>query len=360
MVTNLPAEAKAKWIKYMDAKTPEEKIRALQEFLSAIPKHKGTENLVYWAKRRLAELKDEAELERRKSSSVKRGLQFFIEKEGAGQVVLLGDYELKNRLMRELTNVKIDPRDLPVPGMMKYLDVQIQLLNTPPLIFEAKSLIGRVLGLTKNSDGILIVVKDKEEYKSIRDNLENNGIFLRKPKGKVIIDRTRYGRLGIRIVNMGKLVNTNEDDVRRYLEGFGIRNALVKIIGEVTLDDIEREVFGTSLYKPAIIVSNEEFTTEEGILVIRINDTDRLREAIFKILDVIRVYTKEPKDKPSMEPLIVKRGTTVVEVARKLHNELAEGFGYARVWGKSVKFPGQKVGADHVLEDGDIVEIHSA
>jgi Predicted GTPase len=175
MVTNLPAEAKAKWIKYMDAKTTEEKIKALQDFLSAVPKHKGTENLVYWAKRRLAELKEEAQLERRKSSSVGRGLQFFIEKEGAGQVVMIGDNQLKNELMRKLTNVKNDPEELPVPGMMKYLDVQIQLVNTPPLIFEARSLIGRILGLAKNADELLIVVRDKTMFDNIKAYLDSNG-----------------------------------------------------------------------------------------------------------------------------------------------------------------------------------------
>jgi ribosome-interacting GTPase 1 len=358
MVTNLPAEAKAKWIKYMDAKTTEEKIKALQDFLSAVPKHKGTENLVYWAKRRLAELKEEAQLERRKSSSVGRGLQFFVEKEGAGQVVMIGDNQLKNELMRKLTNVKNDPEELPVPGMMKYLDVQIQLVNTPPLIFEARSLIGRILGLAKNADELLIVVRDKTMFDNIKTYLDSNGVTLRKPKGKIVIDRARQGNTGIRIVLMGKLVNTTEDEIRRYLESFGIKNALVKIFGEVTLDDVEREVFQTTIYKPSVTVTLEEFSDPDTI-VVKWNDLEKLKESIFRALDVIRVYTKEPGSKPSGEPLVVKRGSTVIDVARKLHNEFAEQFKYAKIWGKSAKFPGQKVGADHILDDGDIVEIHT-
>lgn len=75
MVTNLPAEAKTKWLRVMDAKTPEEKIKAIQDFLSSVPKHKGTENLVYWAKRRLSELREESEKQRRKSKA--GGLSFF-------------------------------------------------------------------------------------------------------------------------------------------------------------------------------------------------------------------------------------------------------------------------------------------
>ncbi|QIW23383.1 TGS domain-containing protein [Sulfolobus sp. S-194] len=357
MVTNLPAEAKAKWLKYMDAKTTEEKIKALQEFLSAVPKHKGTENLVYWAKRRLAELKEEAQLEKKKSSSLGKGLQFFIEKEGAGQVVLLGNNELRNKLMKILTNVKNDPKELPVPGMMEYQDIKIQLINPPPLIFEARALVGKVLGLVKNADSLLIVVKDREEFFNIRDFLENNGIYLKKPKGKVIIDRSRYGNSGIRIVLLGKLIGTNESEVKNYLESFGIKNALVKILGEVTLDDIEKEVFETAFYKQAIIATQEPFSLSD-IVVVSLFDIDKLKEAIFRSLDIIRVYTKEPGEKPTSEPLTLKRGSTVIDVARKLHNDLAENFKYARVWGKSVKFQGQKVGADYVLEDGDVVEIH--
>ncbi|BFH73586.1 TGS domain-containing protein [Sulfurisphaera javensis] len=360
MVTNLPAEAKAKWLKYMDAKTTEEKIKALQEFLSAVPKHKGTENLVYWAKRRLAELKEEAQLERKKSSSLGKGLQFFIEKEGAGQVVLIGNNELRNKLMKILTNVRSDPKELPIPGMMQYQDVKIQLVNPPPLIFEARALVGRILGLIKNADSLLIVVNGKEEFNNIKDFLENNGVYLKKPKGKVIIDRSRYGNSGIRIVVLGKLVNTSEVEVKNYLESFGIKSALVKILGEVTLDDIEKEVFETAFYKQAVVTTNEAFSVDEdAITVVRLSEIEKLKEAIFKSLDVIRVYTKEPGEKPTLEPLTVKRGTTVIEVARKLHNDLAENFKYARVWGKSVKFQGQKVGADYVLEDGDIVEIHA-
>ena len=358
MVTNLPAEAKAKWLKYMDAKTNEEKIKALQEFLSAIPKHKGTENLVYWAKRRLAELKEEAELERRKSSSLGKGLQFFVVKEGAGQIVLIGNNELRNRLMKILTNVKSDPRDLPIPGMMHYNDVNIQLVNPPPIIFEAKALIGRIIGLVKNADSLLIVVRNKEEFTNIKDFLENNGVYLRKPRGKVVIDRSRHGREGIRIVVLGKLIGTNENEVRNYLESFGIKSALVKIMGEVSLDDIEKEVFETAVYKLGVVATVEPFELPD-VPVININDIEKLKEALFKSLDVIRVYTKEPGEKPTSEPLTVKRGTTVIEIAKKLHNELADNFKYARVWGKSVKFPGQKVGADYVLEDGDIIEIHT-
>ncbi|MEM2500480.1 MAG: TGS domain-containing protein, partial [Candidatus Bathyarchaeia archaeon] len=84
-----------------------------------------------------------------------------------------------------------------------------------------------------------------------------------------------------------------------------------------------------------------------------------LGKILFRMLEIIRVYTKEPSSKePSERPLIVKKGTSVIDVAKKLHSEIYKGFKYARIWGPSAKYPGERVGPSHILMDGDIVEIH--
>lgn len=349
MVTNLPAEAKAKWLKVMDAKTPEEKLQALQEFLKEVPKHKGTENLVYWAKRRMAELREEIEIRKTKKSG---GFSLFVEKEGAGQAILIGDILIRSQIMRKLTNVKQEFSDLPVPGMVRYEDVQIQLVNPPRTLPLSKT-----IGLIRNADEVIITVNNKEELISIRNILEENNILLKKPKGKVIIERTRYGMAGIRIVNLGKLIDTDEKTVRDYIESFGIKSAIVKIIGEVSIDDIEKSIFETVSYKPTIVVSKENIHVED-LPTINLNEIEKLPKIMFDMLEVIRIYTKEPGEEPTKDPLILKKGSTVLDVARKLHSSLAENFKYARVWGKSVRYQGQKVGPSHVLEDKDIVEIH--
>ncbi|MUM65472.1 TGS domain-containing protein [Acidianus infernus] len=353
MVTNLPAEAKAKWLKVMDAKTPEEKIKAIQDFLSSVPKHKGTENLVYWARRRLAELREESERQRKKKSG---SFSFFVEKEGAGQIIVLGREELKNPLVRKITNVKQDPKDFPIPAMTYYEDVGIQLVNPPPVILDSKLIVSKIIGLIRNTDGLLFVVEDKNEFLKFKEFLESNNIILGKPKGKVIIEKLRSGKEGIRIILLGKLVNTDENEIRKYLQDFGLKSAIVKIIGEVSLDDVEKSIFETITYKPAVVVSLNPFDYP-GIPVI--TKIDNLPKYLFDSLDIIRVYTKEPGEEPSKDPLILKRGSTVLDVAKKLHSSLYENFKYARIWGKSAKFPGQKVGEDHVLEDKDIVEIHT-
>jgi len=349
MVTNLPAEAKAKWLKVMDAKTPEEKLQALQEFLKEVPKHKGTENLVYWAKRRMAELREEIEIRKSKKSG---GFSLFVEKEGAGQAILIGDILIRSQIMRKLTNVKQEFSDLPVPGMVRYEDVQIQLVNPPRTLPLSKT-----IGLIRNADEVIIAVNSKEELISIRNILEENSILLKKPKGKVIIERTRYGMAGIRIVNLGKLLDADEKTVRDYIESFGIKSAIVKIIGEVSIDDIEKSIFETVSYKPTIVVSQENIYVED-LPIINLNEIEKLPKIMFDMLEVIRIYTKEPGEEPTKDPLILKKGSTVLDVARKLHSSLAENFKYARVWGKSVRYQGQKVGPSHVLEDKDIVEIH--
>ncbi|MFP3217863.1 TGS domain-containing protein [Acidianus sp.] len=353
MVTNLPAEAKAKWLKVMDAKTPEEKIKAIQDFLSAVPKHKGTENLVYWARRRLAELREESERQRKKKSG---SFSFFVEKEGAGQIIVLGREELKNPLVRKITNVKQDPKDFPIPAMTYYEDVGIQLVNPPPVILDSKLIVSKIIGLIRNTDGLLFVVEDKNEFLKFKEFLESNNILLGKPKGKVIIEKLRSGKEGIRIILLGKLVNTDENEIRKYLQDFGLKSAIVKIIGEVSLDDVEKSIFETVSYKPAVVVSLNPFDYPAIPVITKI---DNLPKYLFDSLDIIRVYTKEPGEEPSKDPLILKRGSTVLDVAKKLHSSLYENFKYARIWGKSAKFPGQKVGEDHVLEDKDIVEIHT-
>ncbi|MEM2915669.1 MAG: TGS domain-containing protein, partial [Candidatus Bathyarchaeia archaeon] len=86
---------------------------------------------------------------------------------------------------------------------------------------------------------------------------------------------------------------------------------------------------------------------------------EKVGEHIFETLDIIRVYTKEPNEKKSSpKPIVVKSGTTVIDIAKELHTNLYRRFQYGRVWGTSVKYPGQKVGSNHMLKDGDILEIH--
>ncbi len=384
---NLPPEAKAKLAKYSEAKTPEEKIKALEEFLSAVPKHKGTENIRLWAKRRLAELREEVEARRARRGG--GGPRIFIERAGAGQVVLLGPPNSgKSSILARLTNAnpEIAPypfsTQLPTPGMLDYKDIQFQLVDTPPLLLDQPSspINNRVIGLARNANAVALVIGLDEEdpantLRKLIDFLAERGVVITKSKGLVRIRRDRSVN-GIKIVGHGRMVNFTEDDLRRLLSQYRIYNAIVEMEGDVTLDDVEDAIFTTRVYKPAIILLNKadlpgskakakrvmkHAPPDVPVLVVSAatgEGLDRLGDIIFDILEIIRVYTKQPNKEPDPDPLVLEKGATVLDAARRIHKDLARRFRYAKIWGPSAKYPGQRVGTDHVLMDGDIIEIH--
>jgi ribosome-interacting GTPase 1 len=391
MPANLPAEAKAKLAKYSEARTIEEKIRALEEFISSVPKHKGTENIMLWARRRLAELREELELRKRKRVGG-GGIQFFVEKAGVAQVVILGPPNVgKSSILAKLTNAKpeISPypytTKTPVPGMLVYEDVQIQLVDTPPLnlVDIDSSLNNRVLGLARNADAIILVFSVdcgelEEVVKRSLSLLEDRGIVVTRLKGVVRIKKSR-GVEGVKVVGSGRLLGFTEDELAKLLASYRIFNAIVEVEGDVTLDDVESAIITSKVYKPTIVLVNKiDLAEEPGELVEKVSHLipadvpvipvsaekslglKVLGDILFKKLDLIRVYTKSPNKEPDPNPLVVKRGTTVIEVAEMVHVRLAKGFKYAKIWGRSVKYPGQRVGAEHILEDGDVVEIHAS
>ncbi len=383
MVTNLPAEAKAKFIKYMDAKTPEEKLKALEEFLSYVPKHKGTENLVRWARKRMAELREEIN-ERKRKSMLGGTYSFFVEKEGAAQIILVGYTKSgKSSILKSLTNANVEISEIPYTtkypavGMLPYEDIQFQLVEAPSIIPHGGGWNNKVIGLVKNSDGIIIVLDASknliEEFNSISMFLKDHGVYIEKPRGYVVIERGYSG--GIRIVNYGVLRCT-ENDVVKLLNSYRIYNAIVKIYGEVDIDDVEKSLFESIIHKPTLILVNKidlmksreelkelmNYIPKEipviGISTITKEGLNLIGSELFKILNIVRIYTKPPMGKPAEKPLVLKRGATVLDVAKAIHKDLFEKFSYARIWGSSVKFPGQRVGGDHIVEDRDIVEIN--
>ena len=388
MPANLPPEAKEKWLKVMEAKSLEEKIKALEEFISAVPKHKGTENLLYWARRRLRELREEQE-ERRKRKASGKGPAFFIEKEGAAQIVLLGLTNVgKSLLLRRLTNANVEVADYPyttrrpVPGMLQFEDIQFQLIEAPALMPGAADGVAwgtKVLGLARNADGIIIVLdaanKPLHQLRIILEELRKAHIHVIKPRGRVVIEKGRGGS-SIRVALSGRLLDCTVNDIMNLLKSYRIYNALVKVYGEVTIDDVEKAIFGNIAYKPTIILVNKMDLVERKIyekirevvpetipvLPVSAKTSEGLRvigKTLFDVLEIIRVYTKQPNhEKPSEHPLILRRGATVYDVAKAIHSSFVENFKYAKIWGPSAKYPGERVGLDHEVMDKDIVEIH--
>jgi len=161
------------------------------------------------------------------------------------------------------------------------------------------------------------------------------------------------------------------------LREYKIRSALVRVRGRVTLDDFEDALFGNAVYRPTLVIANKEDlgvdpdTLEQlrmaaeplDVLVISAKKTPglvaTLGSRLFKLLEIARIYTKEPGEGPAEEPVVVRRGITVGELAKSIHNDFYRNFKYARIWGTSAKFPNEKVGLDRVLEDGTIVQLYT-
>ena len=389
MPANLPAEAKHKWREASETRRPEEKIEKLQEFLSLVPKHKGTENLRAQVKRKIAILRKEIAEKKRKKAGV-GGPKFFVEKEGDAQIVILGPTNVgRSSLLSLLTNAKVEISNYlyttkePTPGMFQHQDLQLQIVEAPALM-EGSADRGtwglQTLTAARNADGLLLMIDlsqdPVEQFSLISRELEKARILTRKPKARVEIER-KYMGAGLKIIILGHLVDCTSKDVEQLLKSYGIRDAAVKIQGEATIDDVEDAVFEGTVYRPAVIIANkadipnatERIEQLKGLVgeemkILPVSceakfGLDKLGSEIFEMLDIIRVYTKEPNDRfPSKKPFTVRKGSTVFDLARRIHSDFYKQFSYAKVWSKRLRFSPQKVGGTFTLEDGDTVEIH--
>ncbi len=389
MPANLTAEAKHKWREASQARKPEEKIEKLQEFLSLVPKHKGTENLRAQVKRKIGVLRREIAEKKRKKAGV-GGPKFFVEKEGDAQIVILGPTNVgRSSLLSLLTNAKVEISNYeyttkePTPGMFHYQDLQFQVVEAPALM-ESSAARGawglQTLTAARNADGLLLMTdlsRDAvEQFSLISRELEKARILTRKPRARVEIER-KYMGAGLKIIVLGRLLNCSSKDVEQLLKSYGILDAAVKIQGEATIDNVEEAIFEGTVYRPAIIIANKtdipnaakkieqlKGLAGEEMKIIPVSckakfGLEKLGSEIFGMLDMIRVYTKEPNMRfPSNKPFTIRKGSTILDLAKKIHSDFYKQFSYAKVWSNRLRFSPQKVGGAFTLEDGDTVEIH--
>ena len=388
LTTNLSPQAKEKWAEVVACRSKHEKIKLMKEFISVCPKHKGTSNLLVNVKRSIVSLQDEIEKTktRRKGG---RGRSFSTPKDGAGQIVILGPTNVgKSCLLSALTNAnpEINPVPFttlkPVIGMLRHQDIQFQLIEAPAIIEGAargRMEGSRILGLARNADGLILMVDLLQDpvaqFKMLHAELDEAGILIEKPEGEVKIQKRSMGR-EVQVIGSRGLADCTVKDVERLLTSYRIYSALVKVTGKVRLDDIEDSLFSNSIYKPTLIIVNKKDTMNGENNILRLEEVveplpmifvsceskqglDKIGEYIFQMLKIIRVYCKEPTaKKPSDRPLIVKEQAKVADVVKKLGKALYKEFKYARIWGKSAKYPGEKVGLEHTMKDSDIIEVH--
>jgi len=389
MPTNLPYDAKDKWAEVEAARNPREKLQRMQEFLSLVPQHKGTLKLRGGIKKKMAILRKEME-ERKTKRATRGGSKFFIEKEGAAQVALLGVTKAgKSCLLTAVTNANVLVSTAPyatrepVPSIMNFKDIQFQIIEAPALMEGSAD--GRAWGLqtlavARNADGLILMVdlagNPIAQLELILGELEKARVLVSKPKGRVDIDR-RYAGASLRIILVGKLIDCTMRQVEALLKSYRITDAFVKIYGEVTLDDVEDAIFESTIHRPAVIVANKlDLPSAEANLrllktyvggkipIIAVScekrlGLEKLGGALFETLGVMRVYTKEPGHREvSKNPFTLKKGATLLDLAKSIHTDFARDFAFAKVWSKRLAFSPQKVGLGFVLADGDVVEIH--
>ena len=392
MPTNLPPEAKDKWAEVEATNDPKLKLQKYQEFLAEVPQHKGTMKLRGTVKRKMALIREDLDKKKAQRTGIRSGgPKFFIEKEGSAQIALVGMTNVgKSSLLAAVSNAKVEVSPVPftsrdpVPSIMNYKDIQLQIVETPAMIVgssDGKMWGTQTIASARNADGLIIMVDlsndPVEQLKVVQGELEKARIATSKPKGKIEIDRKHTGA-ALRIVLVGKLLDCNMREVEKLLREHRINDAIVKISGEVTLEDIEDAIYETTMFKPTLILANKldvkgveanlrvlERYVQGKIPIIAVSceqkrGLDKLGDAIFNTLGVIRIYTKEPnKRDPSEKPFTLKRGATLQDLAKSIHGEFIDNFAYARVWAKRLVFSPQKVGLTFVLDDGDIVEIHT-
>jgi ribosome-interacting GTPase 1 len=327
MPANLPPMYFEAEKRYREARTPEEKIEALEEMLAIMPKHKGTDKLKADLRRRIAKIKDESQ---QKKGGARQATAYSIDREGAAQVGVIGPPNAgKSALVGKLTNAGPEVAEFPhttwkpTPGMAPYENIQFQLIDTPPITKEYTD--PWMVDLLRRVD-ILVVLLDL--HADSLQQLEDTLCILREwrifPEGTPIPgDLTKPPFIKKVLVVVNKMDRKkDEEDYRVFLE----------------LSELKIPSLGVSVNAGKNLMA--------------------LIEKIYELSGIIRVYTKAPgKEADLTAPFVLPKDSTLEELAIKIHKDFKEKLKYARVWGKGV-YDGQMVQRDYILQDGDIAELH--
>jgi ribosome-interacting GTPase 1 len=329
MPANLPPEYFEAEKRYRQAVTPSEKIAALEDLIATVPKHKGTDKLRADLRRKLSQIRKEA-ISRKKGG---RSDLYVVQKEGAAQIALVGfPNSGKSSLLACLTNAAPIIAEYPLstlsplPGMMPFEDIQIQLVDLPPIGNEASD--GWVSGILRYADALLLIVdlaEDPEvQAELLISQLERWNIYIipdPEARSHIPPSASNANKRALLVANK-KDLPSSENNFTGLLEKYG------KVCQCVAISALRKE------------------------------NLEELKRAIFGISGIIRVYSKPPGKEPDLAtPFAIPSGSTVLDLARFIHKDFLFNLKFARIWG-SAKFEGQRVEKSHVLKDRDIVELN--
>jgi ribosome-interacting GTPase 1 len=297
--------------------------------LVLLPKHKASEKVQSDLKTRLKEAR--AELAAEKAAPKKVGKTYRFPRQGAGQIVILGGPNAgKSRLLAELTSAHAEVAPYPFttrepqPGMMAWEDVAVQLIDTPPItdsFFESY-----LQNIIRSADAVLLCFDGSSD-----DAPDHTAEVIRQVESRKTLLARQSGFL--------------EDDLTQVR----VQTLLIPTHG----DDpgcADRIAYFEEMYPGRFASQAVEFERADSVA--------DLRNRVYRLLNVIRVYTKAPgKPADYQSPFTIPAGGTVEDLAEKVHKDLAAKLTHARIWGASAH-DGQSVGREHVLVDRDLVELH--
>lgn len=350
-------------------------IKRLEEELAKTKYNKRTQHHIGLIKARIARLREKGV-----SKSGKTGEGYSVRKSGDATVVLVGFPSVgKSTLLNKLTNAdsKIGNYEFTtltvIPGVMEYNSSKIQILDVPGIIRGAASGKGRgkeVINVIRSSDLIVIVVEafNTKQVEVLEKELYLAGIRINQSPPDVKIKKKIKGGVDISWTCRHELDNKTVEGI---LKEYKIISADVVIREDITIDQLIDVLEGNRVYIPCLVVLNKADMLDKNILnSLKIPNSilisaknqknfDSLKQSIFEKLGLIKIFMKEVGKKADFEePVIIRKGATVGEVCNKLHRGFLKRFRFCRIWGRSAKFPGQRFKANHVIEDGDVVQLH--
>jgi len=359
-----------------------EKIKAIQDEMARTQINKATEKHLGLLKAKIAKLKREQEDDVTKKSGMKQD-GFDVRRSGDATVVFIGLPSVgKSTLLNKMTGAKSTVGAFQfttltvVPGMMEYRGAKIQLLDLPGIIKGAstgKGLGKRILSVARTADLVLLVLDVFQPYHEdvLVNELGNIGIRLNQLPPNLTIEKASMG--GIAVAQQVKLTKISIDHLKDILHLYGIVSARVVVREDVTSEQLSDYIAGNISYSKALTILNKidlvdkKFLTDlktkikSDVIEVSANsdmNIEILKEKIYQKLKFIRIYMR-PKggETDFKEPLIARESDTVEDICNKLHRRLKREFRYGLVWGKSVKFGGQRVGLTHILQDEDVLTI---
>jgi ribosome-interacting GTPase 1 len=361
----------------------QERIRAIEEEMARTQINKATNRHLGVLKARMARLKEQ-ERRRIEKARGKKEEGYTIRKDGDATVVLLGMPSVgKSTLLNHLTNSnsRVGAWDFTtievIPGILQYKGAQIQILDIPGIIkgaSEGKGLGKRILSTTRSADLLLIVVDvfNPSIREVLLDELRAIGIRPDEKPPDVIIEKRGSG--GIVITDLVGMTKMEENGMKEILREYKYHNSRVVVREDISYDKFVDVLLKNTVYIQTLTVINKidmvnsvwlkEIEESADFVLFPISadndiNLEALKERIFEKLGLIRVYLRPKGMKPDFEePLIIRNGSSVEDIADKIHGELKRDLRFTRIWGKSVKYRGQKVGLTHQPVDEDILTFY--